>query len=127
MRRAASLVIVVLVTVMASDLTGSRRTEGSHSPSGLPHALAQTGGGASTILSTGYDLTWYTIDNGGGSNGDTGHTLDGTIGQPDAGAWNAGAWSGGEYTLVGGFWSSLGSAPIPRQYRIYLPVVLRRA
>jgi len=121
MRQAALLVVAVLVTVIASDPTGSANLPGP------PHARAQTGGGPSATLGTGYDLTWWTMDNGGGSNGNNGYTLDGTIGQPDAGAWNAGAWSGGEYTLVGGFWSSLGSAPIPRQYRIYLPVVLRRA
>ena len=100
MRRAASLVIVVLVTVMASDLTGFSCTH------------AQTG--------SGYDLTWYTIDNGGGSNSNGGYTLNGTIGQPDASAWSSGG-----YTFVGGFWGSLGPAPAPTQYRIYLPVVLR--
>ncbi len=109
MRRAALLVVVVLVTVIASDLAG------------LARVRAHTGGGASTILSTGYDLTWYTIDNGGDMfSAGGGYSLGGTIGQPDAGAW-----SGGEYTLVGGFWEGFGSAPTPTWYHIYLPVVLR--
>ena len=35
-------------------------------------ARAQSGGGASTALSTGYDLIWNTIDNGGGNDCATG-------------------------------------------------------
>ncbi len=119
MRRAALLVVVVLVTVITSDLAGLRRTESSHNLPGLARVRAHTGGGTSAILSTGYDLTWYTIDNGGDMfSAGGGYSLGGTIGQPDAGAW-----SGGEYTLVGGFWG--GSAPTPTRYHIYLPVVLR--
>jgi hypothetical protein len=72
-------------------------------------ALAQSGGG--------YDLTWSTIDNGGGESSGSGYTLNGTIGQLDAGA----ALSGGGYTLVGGFWS--GGAV--SQYVVYLPLVLK--
>ena len=48
-----------------------------------------------------YQITWFTIDGGGGrssSAGDT-YTLEGTIGQPDAGLM-----SGGDYVLAGGFW-----------------------
>jgi len=71
---------------------------------------------------SGYDLTWNAIDNGGGTSRNGGYTLDGTIGQPDACAWSSGG-----YTLAGGFWWGLGPAPAPTQYRIYLPVVLRRA
>ena len=69
---------------------------------------------------SGYDLTWNTIDNGGGPNGNSGYTLNGTIGQPDAGAW-----SGGGYALAGGFWIASGSAGEPSQHHIYLPLVLR--
>ena len=71
-------------------------------------ALAQTGGG--------YDLTWSTVDGGGGmfSMGGS-YELGGTIGQPDAGTL-----SGGSYTLEGGFWG--GAAAI---YRIYLPIIIR--
>lgn len=54
--------------------------------------LAQTGGV--------FDLTWSTVDGGGGtfSTGDS-YSLGGSIGQPDAGYM-----SGGVYTLSGGFW-----------------------
>lgn len=46
-----------------------------------------------------YELSWYTIDGGGGRSIGGPYTLMGTIGQPDA------AWSrGGDYELLGGFW-----------------------
>ena len=53
--------------------------------------LAMTGGD--------YDLSWSTIDGGGGRSSGGPYTLTGTIGQPDA-AWSA----GGDYELLGGFW-----------------------
>jgi hypothetical protein len=46
-----------------------------------------------------YELSWYTIDGGGGRSSGGPYELVGTIGQPDA------AWSkGGDYELLGGFW-----------------------
>jgi hypothetical protein len=45
-----------------------------------------------------YELSWYTIDGGGGTSSGGPYTLTGTIGQPDA-AYSA----GGEYELLGGF------------------------
>ncbi len=68
-------------------------------------ALAQIGGG--------YDLTWSTVDGGGGTSSGGAYTLHGTAGQPDAGAL-----SGGSYSLDGGFWQGA-------IYRVYLPLVLR--
>ena len=59
-------------------------------------ALAQSGGG--------YDLTWWTVDGGGGTVSGGGYLLEGTAGQPDAGA----TLSGGGYTLTGGFWTGGG-------------------
>jgi hypothetical protein len=45
-----------------------------------------------------YELSWYTIDGGGGRSTGGPYALTGTIGQPDA------AWSrGGGYELLGGF------------------------
>jgi len=46
-----------------------------------------------------YELSWYTIDGGGGQSSGGPYTLTGTIGQPDA-AYSA----GGNYELLGGFW-----------------------
>ncbi len=46
-----------------------------------------------------YEISWYTIDGGGGRSSGGDFTLTGTIGQPDA------AYSrGGNYELLGGFW-----------------------
>ena len=70
-------------------------------------AVAQTGDG--------FDLTWSTIDGGGGSSSGGGYSLSGTIGQPDAGAM-----SGGGYSLAGGFWNVAGA-----EYDVFLPLVLR--
>ena len=75
-------------------------------------APAQTGDG--------YDLSWLTVDSGGGSSSSDGYTLSGTIGQFDVGA----ALNGGDYTLVGGFWSGAISLP-PSIYFIYLPSILK--
>ena len=46
----------------------------------------------------GYDLSWSTVDGGGGECSGGGYTLTGTAGQPDAGVL-----SGEGYTLQGGF------------------------
>ena len=59
-----------------------------------------------------YDLTWFTIGGGGGSSSGGSYSLDGTIGQPDAGML-----SGGDYTLEGGFWNHAANwsgEPAPR-------------
>lgn len=73
---------------------------------------AQSGGG--------YDLTWSTIDGGGGASSGGAYSLGGTAGQPDAGAM-----TGGAYTLVGGFWGGGAVSGAPGPHRIYLPLVLR--
>ncbi len=73
-------------------------------------ALAQTGGG--------YDLTWNTVDGGGGTSIGGTYELGGTVGQPDAGVL-----SGGGHILAGGFWS--GTAAAAAQYHIYLPLVVK--
>lgn len=63
-------------------------------------ALLITVSAAHTVATGGYDLSWHTIDGGGGTSTGGGYTLSGTIGQPDAGTM-----SGGSYTLTGGFWA----------------------
>jgi hypothetical protein len=75
---------------------------------GASAALAQTGGG--------YDLTWSTIDGGGGSSAGAGYQLTGTLGQPDAGA----TLNGGIYSLSGGFWGGVSTGS-----KVYLPLLLR--
>jgi hypothetical protein len=51
------------------------------------------------LLCAGFDLSWWTIDGGGGPMAGGGFALDGTLGQPDTSAA-----SGGGFTLAGGFW-----------------------
>jgi hypothetical protein len=75
---------------------------------GVGAALAQTGGG--------YDLTWSTIDGGGGGSAGGNYQLAGTLGQPDTGA----ALSGGVYSLSGGFWGGASTGS-----KLYMPVVRR--
>ena len=74
--------------------------------------LAQSGGG--------YDLTWSTVDGGGGTfSTGGGYSLGGTAGQPDAGLL-----TGSGYALGGGFWG--GGAVAAPEYVIYLPLVVRQ-
>ncbi len=74
---------------------------------GLP-ALAQ---------STGYDLSWWTVDGGGGTWSEgSGYRLGATAGQPDAGFM-----MGNGYGLTGGFWSGAGTT-----YRLFLPLLMRQ-
>ena len=67
-----------------------------------------------TLAQGGYDLTWNTVDGGGGALSGGAYTLSGTAGQPDAAALSSGA-----YTLLGGFWGG----PQASLRRAYLPVV----
>jgi uncharacterized repeat protein (TIGR01451 family) len=61
---------------------------------------------AASLLSTmagaqPYDVSWYTVDGGGGTSSGGSYVLSGTAGQPDAG----GPFAGGTYGLHSGFWS----------------------
>jgi hypothetical protein len=79
-----------------------------------PAALAQSGGG--------YELTWTTIDAGGGTVTGGAYSLVSTIGQPEPEP----AAGGGGYSLTGGVWGGGGAVtPPPGGKRVYLPVVLR--
>lgn len=76
--------------------------------------------GLVALAQGGYELSWWTVDGGGGTySSGGGYTLGGTAGQPDAGVL-----AGGGYTLGGGFWR--GGEASPPAYEIYLPLVLRR-
>jgi hypothetical protein len=63
----------------------------------------------------GYDVSWWTVDGGGGESAGGDYALAGTVGQPDAITL-----TGGDYTLVGGFWA--GAAV---KYEVFLPLMLR--
>jgi len=87
---------------------------------GICGVLLVTASLAGAQSGNGYELSWWTVDGGGGTwSIGGGFQLGGTAGQPDAGVL-----AGGGYTLGGGFWRG-GEAP-PPVYEIYLPVVLRR-
>ena len=67
-----------------------------------------------------FSISWWTVDGGGGVSQSTGgeYTLQGTIGQADAGSSQ-----GGDYGLEGGFWAGL--REWVEQFFIHLPLVLR--
>ena len=83
-------------------------------------ALLLTGTALVAADAADYQLSWWTVDSGGGSSqsADGLYTLSGTIGQPDAGFA-----AGGEYTLHGGFWQQVGAAI--QEFWVYLPFVTR--
>jgi hypothetical protein len=66
-----------------------------------------------------YDISWWTVDGGGGTSSGTGYTLNGTLGQLDAGTLS----SGGGYTLADGFWHG-GVAVLP-ETMIFLPLLVK--
>ena len=112
------ILLIAMLVFALTDLTGRANLWLAGDLSGPPLAHAQTGGGPSASLGTGYDLTRWTVDGGGAMNAAGGaYMLGGTIGQPDADVMN-----GGVYTLVGGFWG--GGV---NQYKVYLPLMLRNA
>lgn len=65
-------------------------------------------GAASAIaqVSPNVDLSWNSIDAGGGTSSGGGFTLIGTIGQPDAGAMTSGG-----FDVLGGLWGTNGLSP----------------
>src|SRR5262245_59717196 len=58
-----------------------------------------------------FDLSWNTIDGGGGQSTGSDFEVSGTIGQPDAGLVMTGGAGEGKYSLTGGFWPGAASAP----------------
>jgi len=63
-------------------------------------------------------IQWFSVDNGGVLESSGGSfSLNGTIGQPDAGVI-----SGGDYTLQGGFWNSDTANAL---LEIFMPVVVK--
>ena len=56
---------------------------------------------ASPVVSAQYSIDWHKIAGGGGVSTGRGFSLDGAIGQHDAGV----PMSGGNFSLTGGFWA----------------------
>ena len=63
-------------------------------------AVALILGVATVAFAQTYDLSWHTIDGGGGFSAGGTFELEGGIGQPDAGIL-----TGGNFELSGGFWA----------------------
>ena len=107
MKRMIILSILISIGVVLLIGLGTANAQRTHDP-------AAPRSDASIALSTGYDLSWYTID-GGGATFSTGgsYSLGGSIGQADAGSL-----SGGLYQLNGGFWDGASIA----NYTVYLPL-----
>ena len=77
--------------------------------------------GLVALAQGGYELSWWTVDGGGGTfSTGGGYSMGATAGQPDAGVL-----AGGGYTLGGGFWRG-GAVTLP-PFHVYLPIVLRQA
>jgi len=62
----------------------------------------------------GYDLSWWSIDGGGGHISAGGYALDSAVGQPDASA----PLAAGGYELTGGFLSGG-----PEAHKLFTPLI----
>jgi hypothetical protein len=67
----------------------------------------------------GFDLSWFSMDGGGGPSSSGGYAVTGTAGQLDAGAL-----SGNGYHLAGGLWPAQFPAATA-DHGVYLPLVGR--
>ncbi len=54
-----------------------------------------------------YDLSWFSIDAGGGSSTDGSFTVNGTIGQPDTGRMTGAP----HFSVMAGYWGAATAAP----------------
>lgn len=73
---------------------------------------------ASLAEAEAFDLSWWTVNSGGGtSHQSAAYSLDGSIGQPNPSP----ALSGSNFTLQGGFWG-VGETGASNRF-IYLPLV----
>ncbi len=78
-------------------------------------ALALSGDAASAQVGDGFDLGWNVMGGAGGPLVGDGHSLRGTLGQTAIGSF-----SDASHQVANGYW-----AAGEREYRIYLPLVLR--
>ena len=84
-------------------------------------AVALSGAPAAAAQALAFEIAWWTVDGAGGSSAGGSYFLDGTLGQPDAGAL-----AGGAYSLTGGFWDQ-GADALPWGGSLYLPMVQKGA
>ena len=67
-----------------------------------------------------FTVSWWTVDNGGGSSNNSVYAISGTAGQPDA----HGQSSGGIFAVSGGFWYAPAPPAVPTPDRLFLPLVV---
>jgi hypothetical protein len=95
-RRASCLAAAILLAAGSSALAQNYRAEPL--PAGQEPVFADDAG---------HDMDWNTTDSGGGRLSDGGAlTIEGTVGQSDAGDMIAGG-----LTMAGGYWVTLHTAP----------------
>ena len=105
--------------------------KGSHNRHVLKQGLARPWGRAGigfaillltlpllTYAQSGHNLSWWTVDGGGGTGSGDSYSMSGTVGQSEVGVRMA----GGDYTLTGGFWRSDGPGWASQ---VYLPLLMR--
>jgi len=73
----------------------------------LISALASAFVACTALADDPFDLSWFSIDGGGGSSTNGIFTINGTIGQPDAGRSTAPPF----FSLMGGYWGAASAAP----------------
>jgi hypothetical protein len=76
---------------------------------GMAAGLLLATAGLNAVRAQSYSIDWSTIDGGGGVSTGGVYQVNGTIGQPDAGA----PMTGGNYSVSGGFWSLIAAVPTP--------------
>jgi hypothetical protein len=81
------------------------RTKSKHRFAGAIVFLASMG---QALHGGNFDLSWFTVDCGGGSCSGGQFSVSGTFGQPDAGPL-----TGGAFKVEGGFWSGVTIAQTP--------------
>lgn len=90
----------------------------------LALALCLTLGGSAVIAQSGggYELTWTSIDGGGGALSGGDYSLISSIGQPEPGATQ----NGGAYTLNGGVVDAgTTGGTTPPEQKIFVPLIQR--
>jgi hypothetical protein len=66
-----------------------------------------------TLPAQNLNIDWYKVAGGGGSSANGQFSVNGTVGQPDAGAM-----SGGQFSLTGGFWGIVAAVSTPGAPRL---------
>jgi hypothetical protein len=78
-------------------------------------ALALLAGTLAAAPNGALRIDWWTVDGGGGASSGGAYTLNGTVGQADAGTL-----SGGGLSLQGGFWSGAATRTM-----VFIPLIRR--